>query len=301
MEIQKYLEDYIEYQISQGIDYKKTISKYIACIKEFIKYMDIKTLDDVDDLTYIQIRKEWINVKKEKLSPASINLRIASLRSFLNYLEGNRLIRENVADKIKKENAKPRAVQVDVDKIQKMLKIVASEHEEKQTYLSMRNKFMINMLLMLGLRNKELRDLKIDDINFSNGEFKIIGKYSKERELYLPKELIKMYENYLSYRNMLDTKEDYLFLSKSGKYLGKNDINELVKRVSKEAGLEKYVAHSCRHVTASALIAGGSSIEDVSKILGHSSSTITSKVYVEQVKHSSRNILENNILLTKII
>lgn len=301
LEVHAYIKDYVAYQISEKISYERTIQKYEMCLNEFIDDMRIETIEDIDDLTWIDIKQNWINVKRDKLSAASINLRITALRSFFNYLEGKELIKRNVADKIKKEVTKPRSVEVDIEKIKMMLEIVEDEHNEKLTYLSMRNKFIINMLVFVGLRNEELRDMQMTDINFKDGKFKITGKFDKARELSLPTQLITMYREYLMYRNMIETDEDYLFLSKSGRYLGKNSVTDIAKKVSKQAGIDNYVAHSCRHVAASVLLKSGNNIEDVSKILGHSSVTVTSKVYAEQVTGSSREIINNNILLNNQI
>lgn len=301
LEVHAYIKDYVAYQISEKISYERTIQKYEMCLTEFVDEMRIETIEDIDNLTRIDIKQNWINVKRDKLSASSINLRITALRSFFNYLEGKELIKRNVADKIKKETTKPRSVEVDIDKIKKMLQIVEDEHNEKQTYLSMRNKFIINMLVFLGLRNEELRDIKITDINYEDGKFKISGKFGKERELCIPENLMKMFKEYRMYRNTIEKEGDYLFLSKSGKYLGKNAVTDIVKKVSKQAGIENYVAHSCRHVAASILLKSGNNIEDVSKILGHSSVTVTSKVYAEQVTGSSREIINNNILLNNQI
>lgn len=301
LEVHAYISDYIAYQISEKISYERTISKYEMCLNEFVEDMRIDTIEDIDDLTWINIKENWINVKKESLSASSINLRITALRSFFNYLEGRELIKKNVASKIKKEKTKPRSVEVDIEKIKNVLQIVEDEHNEKQTYLSMRNKFMINLLVFLGLRNEELRDIKITDINYEDGKFEISGKFGKGRELCIPENLMKMFKEYRIYRNTIEKEGDYLFLSKSGKYLGKNAVTDIVKKVSKQAGIDNYVAHSCRHVAASLLLKSGNNIEDVSKILGHSSVTITSKVYAEQVTGSSKDIINNNILLNKQI
>ena len=110
--------EYIDYQLSEGKDYNKTIKKYVSNINEMIKYLNINTVEELDNITYIEMRMQWINKKKgEGLSNQSINLRIASVRSFLEYMVGMRYIHENVANHIHKEKTTARKATIDENKI----------------------------------------------------------------------------------------------------------------------------------------------------------------------------------------
>lgn len=300
--IEKYISEYISYQLSDkdGINKERTLDKYVMCIKEFIEIMNIKTINEIDDLTWIDIRQYYINNRKEILGSQSINLRISALRSFFNFLVGKRLIKENVVNNIKKEKTQKRDVEVDMNKLKNLLLLVDDEYKNKPCYLTIRNKMIINMLLFLGLRNEELRSIRINDISFSDGKFKTNNsKNNKSRQLYLPKKLSGVYREYLSYRNIVDTESDLLFLSKTGKPLGKNAVTEMVKKESKKVDLD-YVAHSCRHCTVTLLIMSGVPIEEVSIILGHSSINVTQAHYHEVVTSEVKSNINKNLLLEVI-
>ena len=104
MKLNECVNEYIDYQLSEGKDYNKTIKKYVSNINEMIKYLNVNTVEELDNITYIEMKMQWINIKKEEgLSNQSINLRIASVRSFLEYMVGMRYIHENVANHIHKE------------------------------------------------------------------------------------------------------------------------------------------------------------------------------------------------------
>lgn len=302
MLIKDAINGYIKYQTSEGIDIERTLNKYIMCINEFVEFMQIKDTETIDNLTWIDIKINYINVKKDNLGSQSINLRITALRSFFSYLEGSRLIRENVVDNIKKEKTKKKEVDIDIEKVRALLTLLDEEFKMNPTYMTARNKFVIHLLIFSGMRNEETRMMTISDINIFNGEFATHNsKFDKSRDLVLPDKLITMYREYLSYRNLVDTDSDLLFVSRTGKALNKNALTDLVKNRSKKVGLENFAAHSCRHAYATISLASGNSIESVSKTLGHVNVTITSGIYAEKTKEVMKEVANNNILLNQII
>lgn len=298
--MQEVINGYIKYQMSEGISEERTLNKYLMCIKEFISEMNIKTVNDIDRLTHIDIKVKYTNPKRNILSASSINLRIASLRSFFNYLEGMRLIKENVADRIKKEKVTHREVDVDVEKIKDLLQLLDDEYNEKPCYMTARNKMIIMLALFVGTRNEETREMNIDDINALTGEFITHdSKFNKSRRLFIPKQLLPTYRKYLEFRNLVDTDCDKLFLSKSGKQLGKDAPSELIKNRSKKVGLN-YNFHDLRHVAGTLSLMSGNSIENTSKILGHSNCTITSQIYANHTDDMIKETINNNILLNNL-
>lgn len=302
MTIEKYVNDYVEYQESEGISYERTISKYYYCINEFILVMNIKTIEDIKKLTYIDIRKNWINKKKDTLSAQSLNLRITAIRSFFNYLVGMRLIDDNVADKIKKFPIKNNKNEVDKEEIKKLLLTSTNEYNNNPNYITMRNRFLLHLLIETGLRNEEVRSLKINDINWSTGEFKVIGKGNKERYLAISDSLMKMYHEYLSYRNIMNTDEDHLFISRTGRHMDKNSIRYIINKLCEIAEIDCHIVpHYLRHCAATLMINSDISIEEVSQILGHSNSTITSRTYCHSVKHRAKEIVNKNNFIKEII
>ena len=296
------LEEYKEYQIAdENADYEKTIRHYINYIKEGFIYLNINTLYDLKKLNYIKVRQEWLNVRRDEgMSGASLNIRIVALKSFLNYLIGRQIIEVNIASQIKKYKVNVREVEVDEGKLKDMLKLMDDKYNSKPCFATIRDKFIINMLLFCGLRQSELRDIKLSDINFITGEFEVTGKYDKTRGVYLPSNLMKLYREYLSYRNQIGG-EEYLFVSVRGKKLDKNIVTNLAKKVTREVGIENFVAHSLRHCACTLLINSGVPIAEVSIILGHSNTNVTLRNYYEGTRKNTKSNIDKNILLESII
>ena len=82
---------------------------------------------------------------------------------------------------------------------------------------------------------------------------------------------------------------NYVFSSEAGNFFNPRSIEDTMKRICKRAGLEYYGLHSLRHTFASRCFQKGVPVEIVSKILGHSSPMITTKVYIHIMPHMKKD------------
>ena len=266
------LNEYSEYlTISEQRSYEKTVSKYLKNIKECFEYMHTSNVDDIKEWTYIDLRENWLCAKRDEgLGSQSLNLRIVSIKSFLNYLVGKRIIKENVAKEIKRFPVKQTDKAIDPRDIKNMINEAKLDYEESPNFLTMRNYFILSLTVGTGLRSQEIRDIKMNDINFTTGVFTTTGKYSKSREIKLNKELLSLYHDYLYYRNQINTEEDYLLVSKNGKHMYSANLNDVFKKYGARIGIDNMHTHLFRHGFGTALVESGVPIEKVSKLMGHS-------------------------------
>lgn len=84
-------------------------------------------------------------------------------------------------------------------------------------------------------------------------------------------------------------KSKYIFSSELGNFFNPRSIEDTMKRVCARAGIEYYGLHSLRHTFASRCFQKGIPVEIVSKILGHASPAITTKVYIHIMPHMKRD------------
>ncbi len=132
---------------------------------------------------------------------------------------------------------------------------------------------MLKCLFYLGLRNSELENLRIEDIDFINQNVKIVqGKGRKDR--YVPistPSLKKELKQYIG-----DRKEGKLF------YVSDRHIRRIVKKYAIQAGIrnpKEVHAHTLRHSYATFLQNQGIPLNVIQKTLGHKNIETTT-VYV---------------------
>ena len=72
-DLKVYVNEFMEYKLSEGRNIEKTIGRYIVYINEAFEYLSINTLDDLNNIKYPTIKMNWINKKiEEGLSNSSM-------------------------------------------------------------------------------------------------------------------------------------------------------------------------------------------------------------------------------------
>ena len=154
-----------------------------------------------------------------------------------------------------------------------------------------REKAIVTLFLTSGMRNIELRNLTVDNLNFSNGTiFCKITKGGKPRYVPFTDEAQDAVNNYLNsgLRPPEVPNNAPLFgvVTNSGEWRGmeRTELSDRVKNyVSGILGKEKAArTHALRHAFGSINLTNGTSIEAISKILGHADIS-TSRIYAKDL------------------
>ena len=162
-----------------------------------------------------------------------------------------------------------------------------------------RDKLLVSMMLMLGLRTCELERINICDFglvdNIPTLRIQRKGHLDKLAILALPQKIVELFEDYIAERNFQE--DDPLFINHSrGRVptrLAKQTISHIVKKQLRMIGIDdpKITAHSLRHTCGSLLVEQGVDIEVIKELLGHTS-TATTRIYVDMAM--KRRLLEDN-------
>lgn len=144
---------------------------------------------------------------------------------------------------------------------------------------SLRHRVMIAVLYSCGLRCSELRDLKIEHLDFSRKEILVRnGKGRKDRYLPMGEKLASI----LSYFIHIEKPKEYLFkgrrhcnnierfFPKVNRQYGNRSIQWIVQRAAKQAGISKQISvHTLRHTYATHLLEDGINLFTIQNLLGH--------------------------------
>jgi integrase/recombinase XerD len=147
--------------------------------------------------------------------------------------------------------------------------------------------------LKSGIRESELADLQIEDVDFAHNELTVReGKGKKERTIPLMPELRRALGRYIAERerqaNIID--EETLFLARNGTSLNPSSIRKLVKKYYTKAGVRKSGVHTLRHTFSAHNVNNGMPIADLQKVLGHKKKETTLK-YIHVVNTSLRETM----------
>lgn len=158
-----------------------------------------------------------------------------------------------------------------------------------------RNKAIILTLYASGLRIAELCDLKPSDVDTRNSTILVRnGKGGKSRTISIQAEAAAQLETWKALRATKGLNgHDPLFCALSKDTLGKplvpRQIQALVTRLAKKAGIEKRVhPHAFRHSAACRWADNGADLRVIKKQLGHSSLAVTDR-YIDHISQKAQN------------
>ncbi|HIE29474.1 TPA: hypothetical protein EYP66_19570 [Candidatus Poribacteria bacterium] len=218
---------------------------------------------------------------KDKLKPATLNLRKYALLKCIKAQIGGDSTLRNLAIECSFQ-------QIDIYKTSKAIRQdeCLSELEVKRLINhapTERTRLIIKFLFVTGCRVSEMIGVRLSDCEPVNRHIKIriLGKGNKERFVGIPPNL------YDEIRRGFQGNK-WLFSSRSGRQLHRVNVYKQLKNVGRKLGLE-ISPHSLRHARANDLLLNkGFSLKAVSRHLGHSSTAITSEMYI----HDSIDFLE---------
>ncbi|MFT6754752.1 MAG: integrase/recombinase XerC [Urechidicola sp.] len=256
------------------IAYQKDLSTFRNfCIEEYGS-------QDLLIINYPQIRSWIVQLVDSGITNRSVNRKVSSLKSFYKFLQKTKQIEDTP---LRKHQSLKVSKRVQVPFSEKEISNVIGNLEKAEDFKSMRNKLIVELFYSTGIRRNELINIKINDIDFSNGTLKVLGKRNKERYIPLITIVQDSIKNYLLERMKVDTVDQYLFLTNGQKktypVLVYRIINDYFSTVSSKV---KKSPHVLRHSFATHLLNEGADLNSVKELLGHASLAST-QVYT----HSS--------------
>ncbi len=276
------LKNYSDYTI---VSYKRDIEDFIEFVKgEKMAPSILRLRNNRPCKNYL------IYMSNQGLASTSINRKLASLRTFYDYLVRQEIVEDNYFSNIesmKKPKRLPSLLKN--DEIKNLLSSI-----DKTTPLGFRNYLIIEILYACGLRVSELCNLEIKQIDLKNETINIVGKGDKERIVVMYEGLEEDLKTYLSnYRITLlqkgnDKECRIVFLNNKGNPLTPRGVRVILNSIIQKMGeTHKISPHMLRHSFATALLDNGADLRTVQELLGHenlSTTQIYTHVSVEKIK-----------------
>jgi len=247
-----------------------TLISYNTDLTQFSSFILLEfEIKDIQEVSHSIIRS-WISSLLESgISSRSVNRKITTLKSIFKYLMQEDVISENPTQKIiSPKNVKKLPVFVEKLKMDQLL----GEIEFPDTFEGERDKLIIDVFYMTGMRLSELLSVQLSDIDFINSTIKVLGKRNKERIIPLPSFLLEKLKNYSKINNI----NNYIFVNFEGNKLTSKKVYNIVnKYLSMVSSLEKKSPHVLRHTFATHMLNNGADINAIKEILGHANLSAT--------------------------
>jgi integrase len=164
-------------------------------------------------------------------------------------------------------------------------------HAFLETFKSSRDLGIIGLMLLCGLRSREVIELKLQDLSLTENQIRVCGKGNRDRILPLPPQVCWLLRSYLEVERPPTTTSE-LLVSLKGKTRGlpmtPSGLRSLFRHHRRSSSVSKANPHRFRHTFGADMARAGISLPALMKLMGHANIQ-TTMLYVEL---SPRDVFE---------
>jgi len=281
--------DYLQAECGLSVNTRKAYSRDL---RHFLTFLGAEGVVSLSGLGIHHVQAFLRDYSRSGRATASLARALAAVRMFCRYLVLHQVIPSDVSgciDSPKKWHRLPTVL--DDQSVRGLLEAPLNG----QDVHALRDRAVLSLLYATGMRAGELARLDLDDVNFTLGVVRVLGKGKKERIVPVADETLQTVRRYIEdARSLLQRRADLahrhlpsgragagrrLILSRTGRSLRREDIYRLVRKYVRRASLRGNVSpHTLRHCFATQLLANGADLRSVQEMLGHADIS-TTQVY----------------------
>ena len=266
-----------------------TLKAYQANLEAFEVFITEQgSLETIEEVSYGEIRAWIVSLIQSGNTPRTVNRKLSALRSYYKFLLR---IGSIPVSPLKEHKALITDTKVALPFSQEEIQRLLAADFFPEEYTAVLQRTVIQLLYYTGIRRSELIELKVQDVDLSEGLMKVLGKRNKERLLPLLPEiktqLTQLMEQQKQYQ--ISRESEHFFVNSRGKKLSEAFVYETVKTyLSKVSTKTKRSPHVLRHSFATHLLDQGADLNAIKDLLGHSSIAAT-----QHYTHSSMKKIQD--------
>ncbi len=300
-ELEFHLENFLLACQSKGLSIK-TIASYEQSLKLFLVYL--KNEHEIEDVQlvktahirhyvgYIQQRGKYSVVNRESsktinhpqnrgdykkmVSDVTINNYIRNIKVFFNWLKQEGEINNNPVEKIPQiKTERKQKTGISEEEFSRLL-----SQFDYTKFHGYRNKVITMILQDTGMRITECLALEVEAIDLKHRMILVTKtKGKKERYVYFSQVMARELRHYLKFKDRY-TETNLLFPTTKNTILTIHSFEKQLKQAGAQIGLNIH-PHKLRNNFARHYLLNGGDFYTLSRILGHSSVTVTEQAYMD--------------------
>jgi integrase/recombinase XerC len=271
-----YKESFLQYLQIEKRYSPHTVRSYLNDLDQFYSFLSSLGLQDNPvAVTSHDIRAWIVSLLDKNYSTVSVHRKISCLRVFYRYLRKEGIVKSDPLEKVvlpKRKKTLP--VFVEEEALTELL----DNYSFGDGFSGIRNRTIIELLYMTGMRRSELIGLRNIDVDLSEGSVKVTGKRNKQRIIPLVKPFIQRLEEYIKVRdeNITTGNTGWFFITDKGnKLYDKYVYNTVNSYLALVTTIEKKSPHILRHTFATHMLNRGADLNSIKELLGHANLSAT--------------------------
>ena len=291
-----------EYLKAQRIIYKdSTVDRNESVTSSVIDILDPDAI--VNNLTAQYVKSKLL---ESKSNIKTLNSYITRFKAMLNwgyendYHDNMRLITKLKQFNDTSDDSEIKTKYLEPEEAKKLLNFIQNDENWRWYYTT-------SILLLSGLRFGELSALEISDIDLDQLTIRISKTYdskhdiittpktdNSKRVIHIQPTLLVELKKCMLWRKELmlanNFRSNILIPNSKGDHVQIAGYEKYLRIASEKLLTRRVTPHMLRHTHASLLAANGMTPDEIARRLGHSKSTITSKIYI----HVTQKVIEND-------
>jgi integrase/recombinase XerC len=286
----RYKESFLQYLKIEKRYSPHTIRSYQNDLDQFFTYMsEIEMPADPKEISSHHIRAWIVSMMENGITSVSVHRKISCLRVFFRYLRKEGVIKSDPLEKVVLPKRK-KTLPVFVG--EEALDTLLDNNNFGDDFEGIRNRTIIEMLYLTGMRRSELIGLHDNDIDTGEATVKVTGKRNKQRIIPLTRSFTLKLAEYIKVRNEFpgNGSGGWFFITGKGNKLYDKYVYNIVKRyLSLVTTIEKKGPHILRHTFATHMLNHGADLNAIKEFLGHANLSAT-QVYTHNTFEKLKKI-----------
>jgi integrase/recombinase XerD len=285
--------DFLGYlELERGLS-RNTLDAYRSDLQQFGQFIAQRELDPLTitpaELATFVSELAGGGQGRSPVAAATLQRKIACLRSFYRHLRREQLIDHDPAAELRGPRSRARLPQVlSRDEVARLL-----AQPRGSSPSALRDRALLETMYACGLRASEVIGLELSELDLDGGVLRARGKGSKERIVPIGSKAIASLQAYLDRarpRLVGLHEEPRVFVNLRGRPLSRQGLYKIVQRHAATAGLAHRMSpHTLRHSFATHLLAGGCDLRSLQEMLGHAD-IATTQVYTHLSTERLRDV-----------
>ena len=283
-------EAYAVYLTTEKKMAENTSQAYLRDIRHFSNFAAARGITDLQEVSSTDILAYLMELKTGGRSKSTVNRKLASIRTFYQYLVKKGVLKDNPTEAIKSPKVEKKDIQyLSTEEIERLLEL------PDDTVKGKRDRAILELLYATGIRASELIEMQTEDVNIRMGFIKCAGTHGTARIIPIGRPCRNAMEAYAAQARDLLRREqetEVLFLNYAGKPFTRQGLWKILKEYGEQAQLAiPLTPQVIRNSFAVHMLQNGADIKSLQELMGHEDISAT-QAYLAVVKNRIKDVYD---------
>ena len=268
-----------------------TVEAYKRDVKEFARFAEERGLTRAEEAGNAEVVAWLMRMKQEGKAKATVNRKLASIRTWFQYLMAEGVISRNPAAEIKSPKIERKEIAyLSMEEVEKLMSM------PDESPKGVRDRAILELMYATGIRASELISLEIDDVNVRMGFITCSGENMKARIIPIGRIGRQAMEEYLyGMREEIlkaHPEERTLFVNYIGHPITRQGLWKILKEYGEKAELSQSLTPQVlRNSFAVHMLQNGADLKSLQELLGHEDITAT-QIYLSVTRNRIKDVYD---------